>query len=112
MDDVNEDQSSNLPTAVCKDCYSILLNFCKFTVMVETQQNKFKNRLPQVQSGVPSKRKKSEEVVQYKASNDDTGSENSSPTHQDTSKRRKKRNENSANDEEIASNKTETTVSY
>lgn len=35
-----------LPQAVCRLCYRMITKFCIFTCSVESQQNKFKNRLP------------------------------------------------------------------
>lgn len=35
-----------MPQGCCKTCYNTILSFCMFTVNVESQQNKFKNRFP------------------------------------------------------------------
>lgn len=59
--ELDDDDDPKLPTAVCHECYSVLLNFCMFTVNAEKQQNKFKNRLPQSPVVRESTKRKNEE---------------------------------------------------
>lgn len=39
------DPDETLPQGCCKACYKTILGFCMYTVQVEAQQNKFKNRI-------------------------------------------------------------------
>lgn len=78
--DLDDPGINKLPTAVCQECYYVLLNFCKFTITVEKLQNKFKNRLPQEHSEPHNKvslKRKHEELTQKASLNKDESDQQS-----------------------------------